>query len=145
MKFFEAVANVFRVPDLRKRLLFALALLAVYRLGGHIPTPGVDANRLSDFFTRNAGSFGTDARNTFPVVARYQTALAHTDERGNPTLPATAKFVPRHAAVVRQVDALLVVAIRDHPVAAGKVEIQPLALRHAQHDDYGLLVGESIS
>src|SRR6266446_793871 len=56
MKFFEAVANVFRVPDLRKRLFFALALLAVYRLGGHIPTPGVDANRLSEFFTRNAGT-----------------------------------------------------------------------------------------
>src|SRR3984957_6048745 len=57
MKFVEAVANVFRVPDLRKRLLFALGLLAVYRLGGHIPTPGVDANRLSEFFNRNAGSF----------------------------------------------------------------------------------------
>src|SRR5580698_2970128 len=57
MKFVEAVANVFRVPDLRKRLLFALGLLAVYRLGGHIPTPGVDANRLSDFFAQNAGSF----------------------------------------------------------------------------------------
>jgi preprotein translocase subunit SecY len=57
MKFLEAVANVFRVPDLRKRLLFALGLLAVYRLGGHIPTPGVDANRLSEFFNRNAGSF----------------------------------------------------------------------------------------
>ena len=40
MKFFEAIANVFRVPDLRKRLMFTLALLAVYRLGGHIPTPG---------------------------------------------------------------------------------------------------------
>src|SRR6202034_4107847 len=57
MKFFEAVATVFRIPDLRKRLLFALGLLAVYRLGGHIPTPGVDANRLSEFFNRNAGSF----------------------------------------------------------------------------------------
>jgi preprotein translocase subunit SecY len=57
MKFVEAIANIFRVPDLRKRLFFALALLAVYRLGGHIPTPGVDANKLSDFFTRNAGSF----------------------------------------------------------------------------------------
>jgi preprotein translocase subunit SecY len=57
MKFVEAIANVFRVSDLRKRLFFALGLLAVYRLGGHIPTPGVDANKLSDFFTRNAGSF----------------------------------------------------------------------------------------
>src|SRR5262249_40099141 len=56
MKFFEAVANVFRIPDLRKRLLFALALLAVYRVGGHIPTPGVNANALSDFFARNSGT-----------------------------------------------------------------------------------------
>ena len=56
MKFLEAIANVFRVPDLRKRLLFALALLAVYRLGGHIPTPGIDANKLEDFFRQNQGT-----------------------------------------------------------------------------------------
>jgi preprotein translocase subunit SecY len=56
MKFFEAVANVFRIPDLRKRVLFALALLAVYRIGGHIPTPGVNGNALNDFFNKNAGS-----------------------------------------------------------------------------------------
>src|SRR5213082_1152361 len=55
MKFLEAVTNVFRVPDLRKRLLFALALLAVYRLGGHIPTPGIDTNKLEDFFAKNQG------------------------------------------------------------------------------------------
>src|SRR5579872_835441 len=56
MKFLEAVTNVFRVPDLRKRLLFALALLAVYRLGGHIPTPGIDTNKLEDFFRQNQGT-----------------------------------------------------------------------------------------
>ena len=56
MKFFEAVANMFRIPDLRKRILFALGLLAVYRIGGFIPVPGVDWNRLQDFFQRNAGS-----------------------------------------------------------------------------------------
>jgi preprotein translocase subunit SecY len=56
MKFFEAVANVFRIPDLRKRILFTLSMLAIYRLGGHIPTPGIDANRLSDFFARNQGT-----------------------------------------------------------------------------------------
>jgi preprotein translocase subunit SecY len=56
MKFVEAIANVFRIPDLRKRLMFALGLLAVYRIGGHIPTPGVDASKLQDIFTRNAGS-----------------------------------------------------------------------------------------
>jgi len=56
MKFIEAFTNVFRVPDLRKRLLFALALLAVYRLGGHIPTPGIDTNKLEDFFRQNQGT-----------------------------------------------------------------------------------------
>src|ERR1700690_1834314 len=54
-KFFEAFANIFRIPDLRKRVLFTLALLAIYRLGGHIPTPGIDANKLDSFF-RTAGA-----------------------------------------------------------------------------------------
>src|SRR5258705_13622402 len=56
MKFLEAVANVFRIPDLRKRVLFALALLAVYRLGGHIPPPGIDTNKLEEFFRQNQGT-----------------------------------------------------------------------------------------
>jgi preprotein translocase subunit SecY len=56
MKFFEAIANVFKIPDLRNRVLFTLAMLAVYRLGGHIPTPGIDANRLEQFFQQNSGS-----------------------------------------------------------------------------------------
>ena len=55
MKFFEAFANVFRIPDLRRRILFTLGLLAIYRLGGHIPTPGIDANRLQEFFNQNSG------------------------------------------------------------------------------------------
>jgi len=56
MKFFEAVANVFRIPDLRKRVLFTLALLAVYRFGGHIPTPGINAMKLEEFFQQNQGT-----------------------------------------------------------------------------------------
>src|SRR3954463_13256912 len=56
MKFFEAISNVFRIPDLRNRILFTLAMLAVYRLGGHIPTPGIDANQLERFFAANQGS-----------------------------------------------------------------------------------------
>ena len=55
-KFLEAFANIFRVPDLRKRLLFTLALLAVYRLGGHIPTPGINLTRWEEFFSSAAGS-----------------------------------------------------------------------------------------
>jgi preprotein translocase subunit SecY len=56
MKIFEAIANAFRIPDLRKRLLFTLGLLAVYRFGGHIPTPGININRWEEFFSRNSGS-----------------------------------------------------------------------------------------
>src|SRR5271165_3484630 len=56
MKFLEAFANIFRVPDLRKRLLFTLAMLAVYRLGGHVPTPGVNINRWTEFFNSASGS-----------------------------------------------------------------------------------------
>src|ERR1022692_2612388 len=55
-KLLEAFANIFRVPDLRKRLLFALGLLAVYRLGGHIPTPGINITRWEEFFSSNSGS-----------------------------------------------------------------------------------------
>ena len=56
MKFLEAFANVFRIPDLRKRVLFTLAMLAVYRLGGHLPIPGVDAQRFQDFIRAEPGN-----------------------------------------------------------------------------------------
>jgi preprotein translocase subunit SecY len=50
------MANIFRIPDLRKRVLFTLAMLAVYRLGGHLPTPGINFLKLEDAFNRNGGS-----------------------------------------------------------------------------------------
>jgi preprotein translocase subunit SecY len=46
----EKLANIFRIPDLRKRVFFMLAILAVYRLGGHIPTPGINAEALQRMF-----------------------------------------------------------------------------------------------
>src|SRR3984893_3337105 len=52
----EKLSNIFRVPDLRKRVLFTLGLLAVYRIGGHIPTPGINGDRLAQFFEQNRGS-----------------------------------------------------------------------------------------
>jgi preprotein translocase subunit SecY len=53
---FEKIANIFKIPDLRKRVLFTLGMLAVYRLGGHIPTPGINAEMLAQFFNQNSGS-----------------------------------------------------------------------------------------
>ena len=56
MKFAEAAVNVFKIPDLRKRILFTLGLLAVYRIGGHIPTPGVNTEELQRMFEAAAGT-----------------------------------------------------------------------------------------
>src|SRR5580700_9474681 len=53
---FEKIANIFRIPDLRKRVLFTLGMLAVYRLGSHIPTPGINADMLAQFFNQNSSS-----------------------------------------------------------------------------------------
>jgi preprotein translocase subunit SecY len=52
----EALQNIFNVPDLRKRIAFMLALLGVYRIGAHIPTPGIDSDALANFFTQNANT-----------------------------------------------------------------------------------------
>jgi preprotein translocase subunit SecY len=54
---FDKLANIFRIPDLRKRVLFTLALLFVYRVGGHLPTPGVKWEQLEHFFEQNRGTF----------------------------------------------------------------------------------------
>jgi len=51
----EKFLNIFRIPDLRKRIFFTLGLLAVYRLGAHIPTPGINAAKLAEFFNQNSG------------------------------------------------------------------------------------------
>ncbi|MGA2274880.1 MAG: preprotein translocase subunit SecY [Bryobacteraceae bacterium] len=56
MRFFEAFGNIFRVPDLRKRVLFTLGILAVYRLGGQIPTPGINIQRWTEFFSSQSGT-----------------------------------------------------------------------------------------
>jgi preprotein translocase subunit SecY len=52
----EKFLNIFRIPDLRKRVLFTLGILAVYRLGAFIPTPGVNAHQLELMFNQQSGS-----------------------------------------------------------------------------------------
>ncbi len=53
---FEKFLNIFRIPDLRKRVLFTLGILAVYRLGAWIPTPGVNTHQLEIMFNQQSGS-----------------------------------------------------------------------------------------
>jgi preprotein translocase subunit SecY len=52
----EKFLNIFRIPDLRKRVLFTLGILAVYRLGAFIPTPGINTGLLQQMFQSQSGS-----------------------------------------------------------------------------------------
>ena len=53
---FTWVANAWRVPELRKRVLFTALILALYRLGSWIPAPGVDSDRIKQFFSGQGGT-----------------------------------------------------------------------------------------
>src|SRR5512139_1061600 len=53
---FSSIQNIFSIPDLRKRVLFMLGLLAVYRVGAHIPTPGINHDALELLFQTQAGT-----------------------------------------------------------------------------------------
>ncbi len=54
--FLSSIQNIFSIPDLRKRVLYMLGLLAVYRIGAFIPTPGINHAALEQLFESNAGT-----------------------------------------------------------------------------------------
>jgi preprotein translocase subunit SecY len=53
----QSFKNIWEIPDLRKRVLFTLGILAVYRLGSHVPTPGINPKALIDFFEQNKANW----------------------------------------------------------------------------------------
>ncbi|PIU42383.1 MAG: preprotein translocase subunit SecY [Candidatus Omnitrophica bacterium CG07_land_8_20_14_0_80_42_15] len=54
----QAFWNLFKIPDLKKKILFTLALIGVYRVGAYIPTPGVDGAMLAQFFNNMSQTQG---------------------------------------------------------------------------------------
>lgn len=58
----KALLNIFRIPDLRNRILFTIGMLAVYRIGFWIPLPGVDQSQLSEFMQAQANTGGAAGR-----------------------------------------------------------------------------------
>lgn len=54
MRFLQSLAQCWKIPDLRKRILFTLGMLVIYRLGGLIPIPGIDAVALRSFFAQSS-------------------------------------------------------------------------------------------
>ena len=55
-KFFGAIQNMFKIPELRTRILFTLGLLAVYRLGAHVTAPGINSAQLERVWSEVAGT-----------------------------------------------------------------------------------------
>jgi preprotein translocase subunit SecY len=53
---FQGFQNIPKIPELKRRILITLALLAVYRIGVHVPTPGIDAAALAAFFAQAKGT-----------------------------------------------------------------------------------------
>ena len=58
----QAFINIFRIPELRNKVLFTLAMIAVYRIGFWIPVPGVDQAQLAEFMQKQADSGGAAGR-----------------------------------------------------------------------------------
>jgi preprotein translocase subunit SecY len=52
----DGIQNIFKIPELKKRLLYTFGLLAVYRVGAFIPTPGIDSQALARYFENVQGT-----------------------------------------------------------------------------------------
>lgn len=63
----KAFINVFRVPDLRNKVMFTLMMLAVYRVGFYVPLPGIDQDRLSRHFQQSGGGAAEQAAELFAM------------------------------------------------------------------------------
>ena len=70
----QAFADTFKIPDLRKKLLITFGVIAVYRLGTYIPTPGIDGAKLSQFFDNLAR---TQGGNLFGVMNLFSGGAIH--------------------------------------------------------------------
>lgn len=54
----DSLQSTFKIPELRRRIIFTLVMLVIYRVGGHIPTPGINAEALGEYF-RNISASNT--------------------------------------------------------------------------------------
>jgi preprotein translocase subunit SecY len=71
----EALANAFRVPDLRKKILFTLAIIGLYRLGATVPVPGVSQNMIQALTAATSQQAGLNLLNLFSGGALQQFAI----------------------------------------------------------------------
>lgn len=55
---FRALINTFRIPELRNKVLFTIGLLCIYRIGFHVPVPGVDQTQIAEHFAKQSAGIG---------------------------------------------------------------------------------------
>ena len=100
----EAVVNAFKIPDLRRKILFTLAMLVIFRFIASIPVPGVDRDGLKDFIENNQllgvlNLFSGNGLSNFSIVALgvypYITASirSRADAETACTLTSTARLI----------------------------------------------------
>ena len=68
-QFLKGFSNCFKVPELRQKILFTLGILAVYRLGCYIPTPGINGASLNEFFQKMSSANG--GGNVFGIMDMF--------------------------------------------------------------------------
>ena len=52
----QSFQNIFKIPELKRRVIFTVGLLVAYRIGAHVPTPGIDGHALAQFFDQVQGT-----------------------------------------------------------------------------------------
>ena len=57
-KLWQSLVNAWKLPELRAKVLFTAAMVAIYRFGAHVPVPGIEIDALKDFFASGGGVFG---------------------------------------------------------------------------------------
>ena len=55
MSLLDTGRNMFKIPELKKRIIFTLIIIFIYRLGGHVPSPGVNPEVLRNFIASSGG------------------------------------------------------------------------------------------
>ena len=58
MNSLKSLGQAFKVPEIRKKIIFTVLMLIIYRLGSCIPVPNIDRSVLSDYFSGASGLFG---------------------------------------------------------------------------------------
>ena len=65
----NVLSNIFRIPDLRKKIFFTMFILVVYRIGAHIPIPGINIGALEAFFEQASKSASGGLLNFFDLFS----------------------------------------------------------------------------